>query len=317
MLQPPFQSNKVPLPAEPPKTIAKCVYFAKKRLEVHVVHHFGPVRSDWAPFSCACPVWRQTGEAQRKVTTLRSIYIYVSGHSRKEALAPKHCFEIRAFKGLTYLKTIPAYHRNKKNGSDHASTCQPKSQEVWLLLALSLWSYGWVCGRSWPRRGRRRRTLRRGRCFLTSQSVWGVIFSGVFSCAVEASVGLDVVDKRRRGWLRRRRCDKQSRVDSDKDIDENCGGGVGVDWGQQGGNWRTLAKAAIKLFSLCTRNISRTWSDKGGAEEVFLVWAKERKGGLFAGSYVTERMASLQLFDANGNFLYCQNCIVSVLGIPQ
>ena len=39
---------------------------------------------------------------------------YVSGHSRKEALAPKHCFEIRAFKGLTYLKTIPAYHRNKK-----------------------------------------------------------------------------------------------------------------------------------------------------------------------------------------------------------
>ena len=39
MLQPPFQSNKVPLPAEPPKTIAKCVYFAKKRLEVHVVYH--------------------------------------------------------------------------------------------------------------------------------------------------------------------------------------------------------------------------------------------------------------------------------------
>ena len=27
----------------------------------------------------------------------------------------------------------------------------------------------------------------------------------------------------------------------------------------------TLASAAIKLFSLCTRNISRTWSDKGGS----------------------------------------------------
>ena len=43
MLQPPFQSNKVPNPlsAEPAKTIPKCVYFAKKRVEVHVV----PLRS--------------------------------------------------------------------------------------------------------------------------------------------------------------------------------------------------------------------------------------------------------------------------------
>ena len=47
MLQPPFQSNKVPLPAEPPKTIAKCVYFAKKRLEVHVVS----LRSSSEPLS--------------------------------------------------------------------------------------------------------------------------------------------------------------------------------------------------------------------------------------------------------------------------
>ena len=33
MLKPPFQSNKVPLSAEPAKTIAKCVYLAKKRAE--------------------------------------------------------------------------------------------------------------------------------------------------------------------------------------------------------------------------------------------------------------------------------------------
>ena len=37
MLQPPFQSNKVPLSAEPAKTIPKCVYLAKKRVEVQVV----------------------------------------------------------------------------------------------------------------------------------------------------------------------------------------------------------------------------------------------------------------------------------------
>ena len=79
MLQPPFQSNKVPLPAEPPKTIVKCVYFAKKRLEVHVVS----LRSSSEPLSAIFlrlpgPVWRQTGEAQRKVTTLRSIYIYIA-----------------------------------------------------------------------------------------------------------------------------------------------------------------------------------------------------------------------------------------------
>ena len=68
---------------------------------------------------------------------------FVSGHSRKEALAPKHCFEIRAFKGLTYLKTIPAYHRNKKKMDQimHAHASQrPKRFD--LLLALSLWSYG-------------------------------------------------------------------------------------------------------------------------------------------------------------------------------
>ena len=34
MLQPPFQSNKVSLSAEPAKTIAKCVYLAKKRVEL-------------------------------------------------------------------------------------------------------------------------------------------------------------------------------------------------------------------------------------------------------------------------------------------
>ena len=45
MLQPPFQSNKVPLSAEPAKTIAKCVYLAKKRVEVHVVTHVVPLRS--------------------------------------------------------------------------------------------------------------------------------------------------------------------------------------------------------------------------------------------------------------------------------
>ena len=33
-LQPPFQSNKVPLSAEPANTIAKCVYLAKKRVEL-------------------------------------------------------------------------------------------------------------------------------------------------------------------------------------------------------------------------------------------------------------------------------------------
>ena len=78
MLQPPFQSNKVPLSAEPAKTIPKCVYLAKKRVEVHVV----PLRSQWAPFFCACPVWRQTGEAQRKVTTLRSIYIWAGSREK-------------------------------------------------------------------------------------------------------------------------------------------------------------------------------------------------------------------------------------------
>ena len=34
MLQPPFQSNKVPFSAEPAKTIAKCVCLAKKRVEL-------------------------------------------------------------------------------------------------------------------------------------------------------------------------------------------------------------------------------------------------------------------------------------------
>ena len=52
MLQPPFQSNKVPLSAEQAKTIAKCLYLPKKRVEVHVV----PLRNhQWALFCCACP----------------------------------------------------------------------------------------------------------------------------------------------------------------------------------------------------------------------------------------------------------------------
>ena len=120
------------------------------------------------------------------------------------------------------------------------------------------------------------------------------LFSAGFSCTVKVRVGLYVVDKRRRGWLRRRRCNKQSRVDSDKDIDEDCGGGAGVHWGQQGGE--TLASAAAKLFSLCTQNNSRTWSDKGGSWRSVLGMSQREKGGLFAGYYVTERMASLQCF---------------------
>ena len=41
MPQPPFQRNKVPLSAEPAKTVAKCAYLVKKRVELHVV----PLRS--------------------------------------------------------------------------------------------------------------------------------------------------------------------------------------------------------------------------------------------------------------------------------
>ena len=40
MLQPPFQSNKVPLSAEPAKTIAKCVYLAKNESKC-MLYHFG------------------------------------------------------------------------------------------------------------------------------------------------------------------------------------------------------------------------------------------------------------------------------------
>ena len=67
-----FRATKFLFLLSQQKTIGKCVYLAKKRVEVHVV----PLRNQWAPFFCACPVWRQTGGAQRKVTTLRSIYKY-------------------------------------------------------------------------------------------------------------------------------------------------------------------------------------------------------------------------------------------------
>ena len=79
----------------------------------------------------------------------------------------------------------------------------------------------------------------------------------------------------------------------------------------------TLAKAAIKLFSLCTRNISRTWSDKGGAEEVFRYEPKREKEDCLRDLTSQNAWLLSNVFDANGNFLYCQNCIVSVLGIPQ
>ena len=200
----------------------------------------------------------------------------------------------------------------------HASTCQPTSQEVWLLLALLLWSYGWVCGRSWPRQCRRRQTLRRGRCFLTSQAVWRVIFSGVFSCAVEAIVGLDVVDKHRRGWLRRRRCDKQSRVDSEKDIDEHCGGSAGVHWGQQGGNWHNIGKCCYKtVLSVHAEYFQNMKRQRGELKKCSRYEPKREKEDCLQDIASQNAWLLSNVFDADGNFLYYQKCIMSVLGMPQ
>ena len=141
---------------------------------------------------------------------------------------------------------------------------------------------------------------------------------GVFSCAVEASVGLDVVDKHRRGWLRRRRCDKQSRVDSDKDIDEDCGGGAGVHWGQQGGNWRNIGECCCKtVLSVHAEYFQNMKRQRGELKKCSRCEPKREKEDCLQDTTSQNACLLSNVLDADDNFLYYQKCIMSVLGMPQ
>ena len=66
MLQPPFQSNKVPLSAEPAKTIAKCVYLAKKRVELLCIK---------SSFSSATERHKKINEVETKRESCRLISV--------------------------------------------------------------------------------------------------------------------------------------------------------------------------------------------------------------------------------------------------
>ena len=123
MLQPPFQSNKVPLPAEPPKTIAKCVYFAKKRLEVHVVYHFRQVRSHWPPFFLRLPApglapdRRGSKEGDHPTIYILLMYIYIIIYIASDR------FEIRSITvGLASARPPPPPPSQKKRTADSTTT---------------------------------------------------------------------------------------------------------------------------------------------------------------------------------------------------
>ena len=66
MLQPPFQSNKVPLSAEPAKTIAKCVYLTKKRVELLCIK---------SSFSSATERHKKINEVETKRESCRLISV--------------------------------------------------------------------------------------------------------------------------------------------------------------------------------------------------------------------------------------------------
>ena len=76
MLQPPFQSNKVPLSAEPAKTVAKCVYLAKKRVFSACCTTSEPVSAIFLRLPGLAPDRRGSKEGDHP-TIYIYIYIYI------------------------------------------------------------------------------------------------------------------------------------------------------------------------------------------------------------------------------------------------